>query len=244
MTDGLDSYMANGVPGSWDGFLYTGSNHQSVGDANCVRNPTCWLTTAGADLTGIPARVGVGGWGAAVTPKHVLMANHIGVSVGTILRWIDNSGTVVTRTVDQTTFISGSNDILLCRLSVALPVSITPLKIFPANVTYINTVPGPVVILRQNGELSVFDLTDVNGISPPNNYAGWQPPVSMYRFIHNTPIIGGDSGYPVMAIVHGNLVLITTLFLATLGPSYSDYSAAIEALVAADGQTLSFATIP
>lgn len=96
-----------------------------------VRSTTCW--GAGFDLTCVsPWNSGNAHlWaGTAITPRHIVMANHAYVQTGATIRFITSTGGVVTRTVSNSMQV-GSTDIRIGLLDSDLPDSITPAKLLP-----------------------------------------------------------------------------------------------------------------
>jgi hypothetical protein len=202
-----------------------------------VRNPAFWLRGLNG-LTG--THVGDGPGATAITPWHILEANHYKHDVGSEVCFADLDGKIVTRTVVATREIRPDikSDILLGVLDRALPPSIVPLPLMPDNWT--NHLPAarlPVAAMNQGG---CFGLAILASLRQP--VAGWFLHGYAYRVtplvpgLQFEPLRGGDSGHPVVTLVGTNLVLlghITSEAGATslAGPDYSLYAADIAAAI-------------
>lgn len=101
-------------------------------ESSWTRNPSCFV--ADLDLTCIVAG---GGNGVLVSADTLACANHSPAS-GT-LTFVTMGGSTVTRTTGDTALVSG--DLLLVKLSSALPGTITPAKVLPSN--WLTYLPAP-----------------------------------------------------------------------------------------------------
>lgn len=199
---------------------------QDFAHTNLVPNVNFWLKVA-PEKTGIvvangaPPSGGIGG--SSVTPRHVLNCNHAGFQAGRSLFFVDDNGTVISRTVVQSVYL-GSNDVQVMILNADLPATVHPFKVLPTN--YTNQLPnaasGRLEILGMNQQDLIFPRVgfttggSVIAYSDPA-WDGW-----------NQTIIGGDSGHPIMALVGTNLVLLSHWWFS--GGSGPDYSVSFDAI--------------
>lgn len=100
-----------------------------------VRNPDFW--GAGLDLTCLPAGHSFKGTpekgGVLITPKHLAQAQHYWLGVGDVSHFVTLDNVVHERTVVDRTLIAGSGDLAIIEYDEALPETITPAKLLPAN---------------------------------------------------------------------------------------------------------------
>lgn len=129
-----------------DTLLYTVKNHSTN---SYIRNTNYWtniknekLGLTGIDLTCISVWNSASGdinTATAISPIHVISAQHFYMPVGTRLRFVTNDNQVVERTTisvvnDTQIDPNGSKDWRIFLLDSPLPSSIKSAKIFPANV--------------------------------------------------------------------------------------------------------------
>lgn len=221
--------------GSWDAFLFTDSTYQAEATVlSTVINLGNWLVAGDVDITCIPIRIGSIGFGCLISPSFILAAAHTGQpGIGAVVTFIDSNGSVVTRTVIAVTIISGT-DILVSRLNSPVPAGVTPAKILPA-AGIAKTITGAVVCgLHQDGHLSVYDLGSLS--TPTTKYAAYPNSQYGFRSRWGEPIVGGDSGYPVMGVVGSSVVAVTANYTSGFGPSYAAYNSEIEAVLSGAGE--------
>ena len=231
--------------------------------ATYIRNPSCWIT---ADKTAWPvynSRSGAAASsGCLITPRHIALALHTGIQVGDTFRFLTNANAVITRTIESLATVSG--DLQVGKFDSALPNTITPCKVLPANFASYLTfgVNLPVLSADQESKLLVRDWTSY--AAPVASHA---TSVAAARLPLTEPILSGDAGVPNFLLIDGELVLLgnhesTTTFpvvsallsatnsaLTTLGGGYQltqfdlvDYTPA--AAQNAIGHTHAIAAIP
>jgi hypothetical protein len=119
--------------------LFTTIDHSTP---SYIRNPGCWL--ADIDTTCLSvwnSRGSLGHYPTAITSRVAIGARHAPLSVGDTVRWVTRGNQVITRTVEATdeTIRWSSNPVVdptdhqLCLLDEALPATITPAPLLPAN---------------------------------------------------------------------------------------------------------------
>jgi len=215
---------------------------KSVGGTSFTRNPKFWLRGLNG-LTAIHAGYGPGA--TAITPWHVLGANHWKPDVGSKLYFCDSQDHTVARTVVAGTEIRPDikSDIWLALLDEALPPSIMPIALMPTGWADLLQAPGlPVAAMNQASAMGCAKL-----ISLHQSVNGW----FRYGYVYQTPLASelpglrfepmrkGDSGYPIVTIVETNLVLLGHLTIETgsnfLSPAYSHYLEDIQVAIASLG---------
>jgi hypothetical protein len=249
--------------------VYSTQNHT---DGIYVRNPDCWAKDFDLTCTSPWNSTAANGMaGTAISPRHVVFAQHWYVLNNATMRFVTQDNQVITRTLKNSVYVGASTgankwtDINIGILDADLPESITPAKILPADwtdyfpttsstnslgTTHLNALLRfPILYLDQEekalvGEWMYTRLANVSA----NNYPhmGWVPPAvnSTRRLLYELPI-SGDSGNPNFAIVNGETVLLFCFYGAGGGPDLSQYKTEIEAAMAtlSNGQGLSVGEI-
>lgn len=202
--------------------VYTAQDHATP---LYLRNSESWVSTL--DLTAISpwnSRGGANRAGTAITPRHVLLAEHYPLSTTDTIRFVAADNTVVTRTVSGSVTVSTSGaDTRVLLLDSDLPASITPLKFLPDNLyDYLPSIqiwPVPVI---------AFDAQE-NAITKSTNPIRWTPSSIGGEFVNainepfsrlTEPIVTGDSGNPILLAINGEAALLSHWSAPTLGPVY------------------------
>lgn len=202
-----------------------------------VRNPKFWLKDMNG-LTGVHAGGGPGA--TAITPWHVVGANHWKNEAGSKLYFCDLQNHTIVRTVVAGAEIRPDikSDIWLAVLDEALPGSIVPMPLMPADWTnHVVLSRFPVAALNKNSDFGSAEI-----LSFRQQVSGW----FLYGYLYNrsslaptlqfTALKGGDSGRPIVTWVNEDLVLLGHLTFEPgderfAGPDYSLYSADIQAAI-------------
>ena len=181
--------------------------------------------------------------GTAVTKRHVLLANHVSYGIGTTVRFVAADNTVVDRSVVQAgrIFQDGvGTDAWMVLLDSDLPVSITPCKLFPAD--YATYLPAgadsfnyaandvPLLSLDQEEKAVLLDVISESASSSTSTFI-YGAPTLADRVAFYEPIIAGDSGNPVFAVIGTELWLLSTLFGAGSGPFLGALAAELDAMI-------------
>lgn len=202
-----------------------------------ARNPRFWLAGKNG-LSGI--HVGYGPGSTAITPWHVVGANHWKHDVGSKLVFCDLADQAISRTVVAGVEIRPDikSDIWLAVLDSALPAAVKPMAIMPTN--WLELIPPtrlPVVALNKD---EVFGSADLFPFRQPAR--GWFQYGFAFKRSSALPTMqfepgrGGDSGRPIVTVLGTNLVLISHLTLEGagvdfFGPDYSAYGPDIQAAI-------------
>jgi len=197
-----------------------------------TRNASCWIT---ADKTAWPVWNSWTGslfCGAAVTPKHMMFAWHAGPPVGTTLRFVTNSNTVVTRTI-ASHVLTGAPDMLIAELDSALPGTITPCKVLPT--TWQDKVSLgnlPMITGNYSQQLYIRDwLTAYSACAHESST------VAAYAGMTGN-VIGGDSGSPCFVMIDNQLVVLGGHYTTTGCSFITSLYTAINAAITSSGYTL------
>lgn len=178
--------------------------------------------------------------GTAVTPRHAVLASHYPLSVGDTLRFIASDNTVVTKTVVQAAriFTGGAGtDAFMVLFDSDLPASITPCKLFPdgyetylpAGATTAAAASLPLLAMDFSENGIALDLISKQASAVPTMLYG--APTLPDRLAFYDPIITGDSGNPIFAVIGSELWLLSTFFGAGSGPFYGGLVTELNAMI-------------
>jgi hypothetical protein len=169
-----------------------------------------------------------------VTPTDAIGILHATPAVGTQFIFVDASNTNYTATVSATTQVDG---FALAHLtwSGATPTTLKFYKVFPSN--FQNYAPDhnlnyfPTVSVTQTRQLAVGDVTAASYTS----YLSVFEPTETTRapFAYNKS--SGDSGFPIFAVMNGDLIYLAANYSTNggTGPITSSYIADLNAALAA-----------
>lgn len=185
--------------------IFSTQNHSSQ---TYVRNTNCWAH--GLDLTCISPWNSTGGHtraGTLISPRHIIFAKHYQISTGATIRFIQEDGTVVNRTMTAKQSIA-ETDITIGVLDSDVPAGISFAKILPQD--WPDYVPNieervPSLVLDQQEKALVNDVN----IADVNSLFGFRSPVDAQRSIFYEDKIGGDSGNPAFFVINDELVILT-----------------------------------
>jgi hypothetical protein len=191
-----------------------------------VRNTNCWCYDLAEKMTcispwnsasGSPS--GVTGGGTLITPRHIYMAAHFKIPVGSTIRFITDDNQVVNRTlVESYTHPSYSSpslnfDVTVGLLDSDVPASIIPAKTLPENfydyltqdaAFYVSIPPCGVMYTDQEEKVLVMDYVAGN-----SDIHDFYPPTNTLKLSAFETLVSGDSGNPAFLIVNDKLVLIS-----------------------------------
>ncbi|MGC4068414.1 MAG: hypothetical protein QM784_27965 [Polyangiaceae bacterium] len=202
-----------------------------------VRSAACWA--AGLDLTPISAQVvGTARTVTAISPRHVIFANHAAITNGATIHFVTAANETVSRTLSSQAQV-GSTDIQIGTLNADLPAAIGIAKVLPANYEAWHALADwPVLIADQEKKAL---LAEVEGegeaivIRPPNDAK---------RLPLHEAMVSGDSGGPVCLVLGRQLVALTTMHFETSGPAIAANTSAINAAMTALGGGYQLSAIP
>lgn len=155
-----------------------------------------------------------------ITSRHAVCPFHVGLPVGTVLRFVTTTGVVIERTVIQVKDLpyvvpTGDNRILL--LNSALPNTITPVKILSSNIlNYLPNLSYRVPIIARNRQQECVVQDWVNAISMNTTDI---PNDSKRKEFYKPPGMN-DSGQPSFVLINGNLSLLTLWSYVNRGVLY------------------------
>jgi hypothetical protein len=227
---------ANGGTIATTGQLFTSANdttHVYVRNAaNVFHN---------LDFTGVSVWQSAVGAGAKfqmslVTPTDAIGILHATPAVGTQFIFVDASNTNYTATVAATTQVDGFALVHLT-WSGATPTTLKVYKVFPSN--FQNYAPDhnlnyfPTVSVTQTRQLAVGDVTAASYTS----YLSVFEPTETNRAPFAYSKYSGDSGFPIFAVMNGDLIYIAANYSTSggSGPVVSSYITDLNAALAAFG---------
>jgi len=225
-----------------------------------VRNSSLWCQSL-VDLTGIPiGRLSGGSYtatfnGVLISPRHVLCANHVALSVGDTLYFLGTDSVIRSATVSSRQEV-GNTDLCVALLSSA-PANCTPMQVFPAGTfsptgacylpaagvdqIYQNFTYVPLLHFNQNQEVLLLDLPAWgNSLNDASYIACVEPNRQAWSKSPKSGIVGvysGDSGSPVFTIAPTGTtpVLIGTCHTTAGLPNVANNVAAVNAVMASLG---------
>jgi hypothetical protein len=243
LSDPMDNALTSANPATQQK-VYTSQDHST---SAYVRNTNFFLqgTHAEALTCASPWNSRQAGKraGTAITARHAILARHYPLQTGDTLRFVTSDNTVITRTVVQAGSVGAStNDAWMVLLDSDLPSSITPCKIFPdgfethlpAGASSVAAHALPLLALDFNENGIVLDFIDqyskgVNNSGSP--FAFYGAPAIPHRLAFYDPIISGDSGNPIFAVIGSELWLLSTFFGAGSGPFYGGLVSELNAMI-------------
>ena len=241
LSDPMDTALSGANPATQQA-VYTSQDHTTPA---YVRNTSFFLQSTHAEALTCASpwnsRQAGNRAGTAITARHAVLANHYSLLAGDTLRFVTSDNTVITKTVVQAAriFIDGNGtDAWMILLDSDLPASITPCKIFPdgyetylpANATTAAAATLPLLAMdfSENGIALEFRAEQVQ-INVPTIIQG--APTLPDRLAFYDPIISGDSGNPIFAVIGSELWLLSTFFGAGSGPFYGGLVSELNAMI-------------
>ena len=222
--------------------------------ANPVMNPTFLYDASKFTGVGYITSGGDGRQYTLVTPRHVVCTTHNKPDPGQQLRFVDASGTVITRAFVTVTVIShpstGTSDLTLCTLDAPLPstVAVYPYLNLANETAYIGQEIMVHGFFAKGGRGSIAGFDNVDG-------GPYFDESRLFRFDYNTVsggandchFVEGDSGSPSFVMVGGQAALVGVHTLVDPGSpiiaSYDTfvphYAAQVDAQLQSSGYRMS-----
>ena len=172
-------------------------------------NTNCWAF--GIDLSCASptnSQSGTQRAGTAITPLHIVLAKHFGISNQKKIYFSGADGELIERSIKDSAN-ENSNDIRVSLLSTNLPPCITPAKLLPVNYRdYIGNGFGlPILMLDQEEHAIVAEL---NSLPKSSNYSSGSFPKNVRRKLYYEEVISGDSGNPVFLVFENQPIILYT----------------------------------
>jgi hypothetical protein len=227
----------------------------SVNDGTTyVRNTNLWCADMGINCSSVWnnfSEYSTWGPGTLITPRHIVMAEHIGYTrryhpANNTIRFVANDGTIYNRQIVATTGpLSNAalppgylQDVEICTLDADLPTNFVPCKLPPSDITgYLPnpeiTRPGAFGLDQERKAL----IRDLNEFRIGDTTTTFIRPTNTNRLTLYENLFGGDSGNPAFLIINDELVLVTAWSggFGGGGPSLHLYETAINnAIVSMD----------
>lgn len=218
---------------------------QDHGIPTYIRNVSGWGYAV--DLTPVSPwnshQVQVGS-GILISPRHVLLATHVGVIDTSTIRFVTSDNTVVTRTISAQQTLG--HDTTIAVLDSDVPGTISFARVLPTNwASYFSGSPAgvPVAYFDQEEKLLVADLKSFNQSWLARALVTLDEPTDPDRNGFFETLVGGDSGNPICLLVNGQLVVLGAFtyganppdWEAGAGDSVANYYASINAAMTALG---------
>jgi hypothetical protein len=211
-----------------------------------VRNKSVW--TGNIDLTGIAVHSfhhhdGTQA-GTLITPADIILVEHYRLALGDRCTFVDNRNVSYSANVIAITHVVGDLTVEHLGWIKRIPTTLKVMPILAPDYRLYapdhNLSPFPVLCTNQFRQVVVQEAAASvgNGLHRLPFAGGLffhVPARAPNRVPFTRPIIVGDSGQPVMAVIHGQAVLITCNTTANFGLSYPDHFEAINNALAAMG---------
>ena len=159
--------------------------------------------------------------GTLISPRHVVFAHHAPVINGSTIIFVDNTNNIVSRTIASVTQIQVGSDMQIAVLDSDVPSEIAyyPIIDLVTFQDYWKTVPStPTIVLDQEDKALI---KNISGIAVDLLY--YSGSMTAPRSDFDETLIEGDSGNPVFGVIGGRLVLLTGVYTATYGTSFSSF---------------------
>lgn len=150
--------------------------------------------------------------GTAITPRHIVLAAHYTLKIGTSVTFHERSGKVHSRKIEKLISFRGQkvasekrSDIAVALLDRPLPPTIKTYRLLPPRSDYPHTLPGAPAVVTEQGRRAF--IHQVRRVSTKTISFEKNPdvPEPLYK-----SLIKGDSGHPSFILVGGEPVLIET----------------------------------
>lgn len=226
ISDAVDALLAAGSP----------AQMQTYSDRDpWTRNPSLWA--ASVDFTGVPAGEDIKN-GVLISEDILVCAAHA-PCLGT-LTFVKSDNTVVTRQTGDFRYVTG--DLLLVKLSEAVPAGITPARVLPEN--YATKLPMPLLggdshvaypwkvpLISCNRMRDVF-VNDV--MTRSSHMLQVIEPVDATRLSFWKTRVQYDSGSPSFLLING-LPVVTHCWTTVQNGTFIVHDAALQAAITALG---------
>ncbi len=150
-----------------------------------------------------------------------MYANHVALSNGSTIIFVDKDNNIVSRTVVAQRQVPNT-DIEVAELDSDVPSSIVyyPLVDLATLKNYWKTVPTtPIIFLDQNDTAFMQEITSINSDGTLNHgITSTSPRSNFYQ-----PAVDHDSGNPIFTVIGGQLVLVSSVHYATNNVFYPSY---------------------
>jgi hypothetical protein len=222
-----------------------------------VRNTNLWINSV--DISCITTVVGNGPYygGVLVAPDIVICANHVALSPGQIIGFVDKNNNFVSATVLTGSQITGSqtymtSDVYVARLTSPITGTIVPATVMPyaefisgSKITSqaINSYLLPVVYSTQYRFLGIGTM----GPFSNDSLVVYAPQITSSLYPWYTAIVRGDSGSPYFFIVNNSVVALGTWYTSNFlntsgGPSIAYYQNSVNTMIKSLGSSYHLTT--
>jgi hypothetical protein len=218
--------------------MYSIFNHS--GDGTYTRNPACWYK---GDVSAISVWTSDGNAGykgaTAITSRHIIMANHFPISLGSTLRFVGSDGGTVVAELEAMQE-AGDTDFMIGRLSDDLPGTVTPVSVLPSNFTtycicygeHTGVVrPIPLMAVNQLRHATVQLATEYSGTVFFLGDWDWIAPTDPQQLAFYEPCVRFDSGGPLFVMLPNELALAATYMSNSSGYGVPHAHEAIQAAI-------------
>lgn len=202
--------------------LTAGNTAQKLYSSGTTRSTTHFAHAV--DLTCVSLQT-AGNWqGTAISPRHIVTANHINPANGTTITFVAADGTNVSRTLSNSSRI-GSTDIQIGLLSSDLPTSIVPARVISSAQEATLSTGSPLVFVDQAQKIFIGERN--TSAESTNSFvvqqAGTSPRSTFWK---SGGLVTGDSGGAIGAIIDGVYVAMSEMHTANSSTQLSGDSIA------------------
>lgn len=163
-----------------------------------TRSTTCWVRAL--DWTGVSPWNSTGGrerGGTAISPRHIVFANHFPISNGATIHFVASDNTVVSRTLTAQQRV-GTTDIQIGVLNADLPATIKWYKMLPSYAAPTVNIPS-IVFDKEQKAIAKNENNGFSGLFSSGPLAAF-----------SEAVVVGDSGQPHFWIIYGEPVVLGT----------------------------------
>lgn len=212
---------------------FTTQNH-TTSPPSYVANASFWANALDFSCCSVWNSTGLNTMaGTLISPRHIIFAAHYQLNTGATIRFIDNLGNIVNRTMTaklvHPDYKPYYPDLAIGVLDSDVPSGVSFARVLPSNwsaylpsIGYSSTIP--LIVVDQEEKALVGDIGSISStvqIASPSN---------AQRASFWESIIVGDSGSPGFIVINNQLVIVTVLTYGGLFTSGTAISAHIGAI--------------
>ena len=191
-----------------------------AGSYGSLLNTNCWAYLVDTSSASPMNSMNGGGQrraGTAITKRHIVMAAHYPLDIGTTVFFLGIDGIGCSRTVVATNQVLTS-DISVCILDADLPDAVHPAKLLPMDYRlYIGDGRGLPGLMFDHSERAI--LSEFDALPERRGNVNGRVPTDSLRHAYFDAVVPGDSGNPKFLLMNNEAILVCTLLSHGTGGS-------------------------